>query len=151
MSYLYIPAKWDVEFLHSAGEFTTRFLQNLKEKKIYGVRCPRCNRVLLPPRRVCDRCFVETTDWVEVSDVGTLQSFCVVYRKFWGLPDPPYAIGVFKLDGSDEALVHFIGGVDLTDPTKLEEVVKIGRKFRAVWAEERRGHILDIKYFEPMN
>ena len=40
---------------------------------------------------------MQTTDWVEVKDGGVLISYIVVYRKFYGLPDPPYAVGLIKV------------------------------------------------------
>lgn len=147
---LLVPGRWDIEYKYAAGEFAARFLRTLKEKKILGVRCPSCRRVLMPPRKFCERCLVENDNWVELRPEGVLMNFIIVYRKFYGLPDPPYAIGLVKLDGSDDSILHFIGGVDLSSPAKALTTLKPGIRVTAVWAETRNGSILDIRHFEPL-
>jgi uncharacterized OB-fold protein len=69
---------------------------------------------------------------------------------FLGLPPPPLAMVVVKLDGADTCLQHIMGGVDLSDPEKSKDIVKIGMRVEAVWREPRRGEILDIQYFKPV-
>ncbi|MBI2847528.1 MAG: Zn-ribbon domain-containing OB-fold protein [Chloroflexi bacterium] len=146
-----VQERWNIPYRHSAGRFASRFLIALRdEKKVYGVRCPRCKRVLVPPRPFCERCFVQCTEWVGVSDKGTLEGFTISYQAYVGLPTPPYASGLIKLDGADTALMHFVGGVDLSDPQKAKKAVKIGMRVEAVWKEERLGHILDIEHFRPV-
>jgi hypothetical protein len=149
---VFVPGKWEIEYRHSAGVYGSKFLSGLREGRIYGVRCPSCRRVLLPPRAFCDRCHVKVSDWVEVKDEGSITTFLIVYRKFWGLPDPPYAVALIKLDGSDEAILHFIGEVDLSTPDRATQVLKVGTRVKAVWKppNERTGSILDIKYFKPI-
>lgn len=147
---LEIPGKWEIEYRYAAGPYISKFLEGLKEKKIYGVRCPSCRRVLIPPRMFCDRCHVELNEWVEVKDQGELEAFIVIYRKFYGLPDPPYALGSIKLEDASEPILHFIGEVDITNPLKIPEILKPGIKVKAVWREERKGSILDIMYFKPI-
>lgn len=149
--FLTIPGKWEIDYTYAAGAHATKFFQEFREnKKIYGVRCKSCGRVLVPPRPLCERCYLATEEWVEVGDTGVIETFGIVYWKFKGLPDPPYAVGVIKLNRADESILHFIGGVDLTDPRKATEKIKIGSKVRAVWSDERKGSILDIRYFEPV-
>ena len=149
--YLIIPGKWEIPYRHSAGKFATKFFMELKEnKRIMGVKCPKCKRVLLPPRAFCERCFVPLEEWVEVSDTGTIITFTICYEKFTGLPDPPYAVLEIRLDGADTDILHLVGGVDLSDPEKAVEKVKVGARVKAKWREERTGSILDIEYFEPI-
>lgn len=144
-----VPGKWEIEYKYATGPYLGKFLEGLKEKKIYGIKCPSCKRIILPPRILCERCYVQLSlnDIVEVKDTGIVQTFFVVYRQFFGLPPPPYAVGLIKLDGADEGIVHFLGGIDLSDPNKISEKNIIGSKVQAVWNEERKGNILDIKYF----
>ena len=148
--YMIVPGKWEIEYRYAAGPYATKFFKGLMEKKIYGVRCPSCRRVLMPPRRFCERCMVETNEWVEVSSEGVLENFIITYRKFYGLPDPPYVTGLIKLDDSDEAILHFVGGIDISTPSKALKILKPGIRVRAVWAEKRKGSITDIKYFKPI-
>jgi hypothetical protein len=43
-----------------------------------------------------------------------------------------------------------LGGVDLSDPEKSRDLVKIGMRVEAVWREQRRGEIMDIQHFKPI-
>jgi uncharacterized OB-fold protein len=46
--------------------------------------------------------------------------------------------------------LHLLGGIDLGDFEQVRKTVKNGMRVRAVWKEECQGHILDIRYFEPV-
>ena len=141
---LVFPGKWEIEYEYAAGRILSEFFKRLREGVIVGARCPSCRRVLMPPRQFCERCMVE------VKDEGELLNFIIVYRKFYGLPDPPYAVGLIKLDGADEPLLHFLGEVDVSSPHKALRVLKPGLRVKAVWRSERKGNILDIMYFKPV-
>ena len=54
------------------GQTWTRFFEGMKEEKILGSKCSKCNRVLVPARTFCPRCFIDTNQWVECSQEGTL-------------------------------------------------------------------------------
>lgn len=130
-----------------------RFFDELKNGRIMGTKCPECGRVLVPARKFCPRCFVDTTEWVEVSDEGIIETSTLVGEKlqFEGQPmKPPYGLAIIKLDGADVGLSHFIGGIDFSDPEKAMEKMKPGMRVKAVWSEERRGRITDIQYFKPL-
>ena len=140
-----LPYRW------ALGPVFTRFFEEFKDKKIMGTRCPKCNRVLVPARRFCPRCFEDTTEWVQVSDRGTIKTWSLITFEFSGQPKkPPYLQGLVDLDGADTALAHFIGGVDLSDLEKVKDKVKIGMRVEAKWRDERQGNIHDIEYFEPI-
>ena len=64
---------------YRAGAYLERYLQGLTEKKILGVRCPQCKRVLLPPRSACGSCSTRPEEWVEVDSSGTLENFTVAH------------------------------------------------------------------------
>lgn len=134
------PFNWAV------GRYGSKFLTELRDnKKILGIRCPSCDCVYVPPRRVCGKCFVEMSDWMELSPKGTLATFTVVMFSFVnpesGKKRPvPYGYGYIKLDGADSLLPHFL---EETDYKKI----KIGARVEAVFEEKRRGHILDIRHF----
>ena len=147
---LIIESRWDIPFRHTAGRLASHFFRALMEKKILALRCPRCRRVLIPPRPFCERCFVSLDDWVEVGQQGTLEAFTVCYARFTGLPDPPYCLSLVKLDGADTALQHLLGEVELEDVERMKQAVRIGMRVEAVWREEREGGIQDIRYFRPL-
>jgi uncharacterized OB-fold protein len=85
------------------------------------------------------------TEWVELGDTGTLQTFTIVrYEKPALHPlKAPFAYGIIKLDGADSGFVHIIADTDLD---KLEA----GMKVKAVFKDERQGDLLDIRYFTPV-
>jgi len=146
-----MPGAWNLPFRHTAGRFASRFFRELRDnQKIYGVRCPKCRRVLLPPRPMCERCFAPIDEWVEVGHQGTVEAYTVLCVPFMGLPPPPLGMAVVKLDGADTGLNHILGGIEFSDPDKSGEAVKIGMRVEAVWKEQRHGEILDIQYFKPV-
>ena len=148
---LIMPGAWNLPFRHTAGRFASRFFRELRDnKKIFGVRCPDCRRVLLPPRPLCERCFSSIDELVEVGNQGTLELFTICYVPFLGLPPPPIATIMVKLDGADGCLSHILGGIDLSDVDKAPELVKVGMRVEAVWRDERKGEIGDIEYFRPV-
>ena len=147
---LIIDGRWDIPYRHTAGRAATRFFRELKDnKRIVGVRCPSCRRVLVPPRGFCERCFVPVDDFVAVGDKGTLTTFTIVYAHFTSLPPPPYCVGIIKLDGADTGLIHYIGGVDLQDMEAAKKAISVGMRLQAIWRDEREGKITDIECFRP--
>ena len=140
-----LPYKWTL------GPVFTKFFEEFKKKKIMGNKCPECNRTLVPARKFCPRCFEPITEWVQVSDKGTIRTWSLITFEFTGqVKKPPYIQGLIDLDGADTALAHFIGGVDLSDLEKVKDLVKIGMRVEAKWRDERQGNIHDIEYFKPI-
>jgi len=132
---------------YSAGAVGSRFLIELRDnKRIMGTRCPKCNLVYVPARSVCRDCFGQLSEWVEVSNKGTLLSHAIARQPTPVQPVPPPIIyGIIQLDGADTGIVHMLGEID---PTQL----RLGMKVRAVFKpkKERAASILDIKYFKPL-
>ena len=136
---IYIPNTY------TAGAIGTKVLTSIKDKKrILGMKCTTCNRVLVPARSICQDCFEPLKEWVEVSDKGTVQTYSVVYEPTICQPiEPPFIYGIIQLDGADNGFVHMLGGVEI-------EQLYIGMRVQAVFKEERTGSILDINYFKPL-
>jgi uncharacterized OB-fold protein len=134
-----------VPYTWSVGEVGSRFLMEIKDnKKIWATKCPSCDVVFVPPKKTCTYCFSEIHEWVEVKDEGVLQTFTVVRYETPLIPGKsPQIIGIIMLDGADTGLVHLIGDVP-------QDKVKVGMRVKAVFAEKRTGHILDIKHFKPI-
>jgi len=132
---------------YSAGAVGSRFLVELRDnKRIMGTRCPKCNLVYVPARSVCRDCFGQLSEWVEVSNKGTLLSHAIARQPTPVQPVPPPIIyGIIQLDGADTGIVHMLGEVD---PTQL----KVGMRVKAVFKtkKQRVASILDIKYFKPL-
>jgi uncharacterized OB-fold protein len=135
------PFRW------GAGRYRSRFFMEIRDhKKIYGIKCPKCGKVYVPPKRVCGPCFAEMDEPVEVGLEGEILTYTILRFSFvdpeTGVAKPvPYAYGVVRLDGADTQLSHFI---EYKDETK----VRIGARVRVVFQEAREGNIKDIKTFE---
>jgi len=150
--YIHIPILVDVPYRFDAGKYMTRFLVELRDnEKIYGIKCPSCKRVMIPPRIVCARCHVKCDEWVELSNEGTLEAFTIMYFPMTdpttGKPhDPPFSYGSVKLDGCDAPIDHILN----IEPDMSK--IKVGMRFRVKFRprEERRGDLADIEYFDPI-
>ncbi|MHB8895776.1 MAG: Zn-ribbon domain-containing OB-fold protein [Candidatus Geothermincolia bacterium] len=140
-----IRGELDIKYRYAYGEHYDRFFREMRDnRRIMAVKCPKCGAVLLPPRPYCGFCYTPVEEWIEVSDVGTLLTFTVVYLPFVGQPtEPPYVYAFIKLDGADVQFPHILGEVDPAD-------VRVGMRLKARWAEKRTGTLHDIEYFRPV-
>lgn len=134
-----------VPYRYNMGKVGSKFFVAIRDhKKIFGIRCPKCRITYVPPRSTCGKCFNLLQDWIEVSDQGTLETFTIVNYSTTVQPvAAPLIYGIVKLEGADTGLAHLIGE---TDPGKL----RIGMRLKAVFKDERRGNMLDILYFKPL-
>ncbi len=135
----------NVPYAWWAGETASKFFIGLRDDKdILGKKCGNCDKVYIPPRKACPACFNENTEWVKVSDEGTVQAFTVARRQLAALPEKaPVCFGLIKLEGADTSLLHYLGEID---PDSIE----IGMKVKAKFSEDRKGVIQDIEYFRPL-
>lgn len=133
------------------GPTWTRFFEGMKEEKIYGSVCSKCGRVLVPARTFCPRCFIDTDEWVECSQEGTIIAWSLTNYRYFAQPlEPPFISGLIRLDGTDVNFLHLIGGFELTNLETVRQTVRNGMRVKAEWQAEKTGHILDIKYFRPI-
>lgn len=141
---------WDLDYDIHLGTTWGRFMTGLTEKKILANRCGECGRVFVPPQAYCESCFVRTGDWLELAPEGLVEAFTVAWQGFRGGPTPPYAIAGIRLEGASTLLMHYVGGLDLSDPDEVRAQLPVGTRVRAVWAQQRTGQILDISHFEKV-
>lgn len=142
-----------IDFAWDAGAAIGQFLEGLKAGKLLGRRCRGCQRVLIPPRMFCERCFRRNDEWVELQDTGRVNTFSVSFVN-WDASrrTTPQVPAVIEIDGASPGMgiLHLLGQVGQS----LEEVlqrVRIGLEVQAVWKppQERTGSITDILYFRP--
>ncbi|MEC3913641.1 Zn-ribbon domain-containing OB-fold protein [Nocardia sp. CDC160] len=130
------------DYTRSTGPILGRFLTELRSGKVVGVRGSD-GRVIVPPAEFDPKTSEPLSEFVEVSDVGTVQTWSWVAEPIPGQPfDRPFAYALIKLDGADTAILH---AVDVASP----EDISTGMRVRARWAAERSGSIHDIAAFEP--
>lgn len=138
----------EVQYSWSLGQAMSRFLEGLKQGKILGRTCLKCDRVLVPPRMFCEHCYGPTNEWIELADTGSMETYSISYldsdaRRI----EDPILIGVISIDGASplHGIMHYFGEMSPDD-------IHIGMRVKAVWKpeKEREGAITDIKYFKPL-
>lgn len=134
-----------LDYLYAASPEESAFYRGLNEGRIVGQRCPTCQKVYVPPRSACPADGTPTAEEVEVSQTGTITTFCIVNVPFLGQKiTPPYVSAYVLLDGADIAVLHLILGVPA-------EEVRMGMRVKAVWKpqEEWTYSLENIDHFEP--
>lgn len=145
-----ITTSWkpELEYAWDAGIAIGKYLHALKDGRIIGVRCNKCNKTMVPPRAFCEWCFRPVDGFVDLKDTGTVQTFSLCYVT-WDVKriKDPLIPAVIEIDGASKGMgiMHLLGDVD-------PKSVKIGMKVKAVWKrpDERTGAITDIRYFKPI-
>jgi uncharacterized OB-fold protein len=135
----------ELDYLYAASPEESAFYRGLAEGRLLGQRCPTCGKVYIPPRSACPSDGTPTTDEVELPDVGTVTTFCIVNVPFMGQKiTPPYVSAYVLLDGADIAFLHLI----LDIPA---DQVRMGMRVKAVWKprEEWSTTIENISHFAP--
>ena len=146
-----VKAEVCIPYETAVGPTWHRFFEEFKRERIYGTKCPKCDRLLVPARSFCPRCFVDMEEWVEVSQEGTVVCWAYTDYEFFGMPiPPPFINAMIRLDGTDCEFIHLIGGIDISDINLVREKVRTGIRVKAVWKKEKTGCIMDIEFFRPI-
>lgn len=94
------------------------FYDNLKKKKLVGLKCAKCGTYSFPPKPTCNNCGNIKLDWAEMSGKGKLRIYSVLnYPGGEFQAVAPYAYGLVMLA---EGIPYWtmVKGVDLDDPWK---------------------------------
>lgn len=130
---------------YAASREESKFFRGLAEGRIIGQRCPKCQKVYVPPRGACPVDGVPTAEEVELSQTGTVTTFCIVNVPFLGQKiKPPYVSAYILLDGADIAFLHLILDVEASE-------VRMGMRVEAVWKprDQWGTTIENISHFRP--
>lgn len=140
---LQAPVTVAFDYTRSTGPVVGRFLTGLRDGVVVGGRTST-GQVVVPPLEFDPVTHEPTTEFVEVSSVGTVTSWTWVPEPVKDQPfDRPFAFALVTLDGADVPLLH---ALDVSSPAE----VTTGMRVRVRWAAERVGHINDIACFEPV-
>ena len=137
------PIRLDFEF--TPGIAQSVFLRGLEQGKFMGQRCPKCGKVYVPSRGSCPTDGVPTTEDVELSNVGTVTTYCVVNVPFAGQSiEIPYICAQVLLDGANLSFMGLIQEI----PT---DEIRMGMRVEAVWVDEAdlTPSLASVKYFKP--
>jgi uncharacterized protein len=133
-----------LEYDINAGTAPSKYLRGLAEGKVIGQRAVDSDQVYVPPRGSDPTSGEPTTVEVEVADIGTVTTFCVVNVP--GLsessPEIPYVCAQILLDGGNTPWFGLIQGLPAED-------VRMGLRVKAIWADELVPNASSIKWFEP--
>lgn len=140
-----VVTKVSLDYDYAASPEESLFYRGLNEGRIMGQRCPTCQKVYVPPRSACPSDGTPTAEEVELSQTGTITTFCIVNVPFLGQKiTPPYVSAYVLLDGADIAVLHLILGVPA-------EEVRMGMRVKAVWKpkDEWAYSLENIDHFAP--
>jgi uncharacterized OB-fold protein len=76
------------------------FYKNINQGKLLAGKCRKCGKVHLPPRPLCNSCYSEEFEWVEVPAKGKLLTYTIIHiapSQFQSMA--PYPIGIVELEG----------------------------------------------------
>ena len=124
-------------YTRSTGPVVGRFLTELRDRKIVGIRGSD-GQVIVPPMEYDPVTAEELSDFVEVGQQGEIVSWCWVAQPRAAHPmDEPFAWAMIKLDGADVPMIHCVAAASQAE-------VASGARVRADWADETT----DIRCFE---
>ena len=76
-----------------------QFYKFMSQKKLMAGRCLKCGKIHLPPRLLCDNCYGQQFEWLQISGKGKLVTYTVIHvapQQFQALT--PYAVGIVELE-----------------------------------------------------
>ncbi len=136
------PVTVAFDYTRSTGPVLGRFFTGLRDGVLVAGRTSD-GEVVVPPPEYDPVTHEPTTDFVEVSPVGSVTSWTWVSEPVAGQPfDRPFAFALVLLDGATRPFLH---ALDVAAPTE----VATGMRVQARWRAERTGSITDIEAFEP--
>lgn len=137
------PATLRYDF--TPGVATTRFLREIKEKRLVGEVCPETHKVYIPPRGVSPVSGLPTSEQVELGLDGTVVSFCIVNLDFTGnAQEIPYVSALILVDGSDIPIYGLVREIPY-------DQVHFGMRVTSVWVDEDEmtTSFENIKWWAP--
>ena len=136
------PFELGYTYTRSTGPLIGRFLTELREGRIMGVRGSD-GGVIVPPVEFDPVTSAALEELVPVADTGTVTTWCWVKQPTaHHVLRHPFAFALVKLDGADVPMLHVVDAGE-------ESAMRSGMRVKVRWAPERRGSITDIACFEP--
>ena len=144
VSYLQSNEAMFTFYKRTKGELSKYFLGLRDERKIWGIKCPKCSFIRVPPfEQMCPDCDFAEMDWVEMPDVGKMNStppityFAHSLFQSW----VPFGRGRVIVEGAETALpIH----VYTTKGVLTPFIFKRGTPVKIVFRDKRIGKPTDI-------
>jgi len=101
------------------------FYKFLADKKLIGSRCKKCHALYLPPHPICQKCYSNDMEWVEMKGSGKLAAFtaisvgptCTIAEGYGR--NNPYLVGIVKMDEGPK-ICGRIHGIDAKNPERIK-------------------------------
>jgi hypothetical protein len=132
-------------FNWSVGNWMEHFFEGLRQRKVLASKCGVCGRVYLPPRMICERCFVKTEEWVEVPETGSVETYTEAHvavganGELEDLPKPEI-IAMVKHDEADTCLAAELDAAS----------AEVGMRVQVVWNDAPEGVLDAISCYRPL-
>jgi uncharacterized OB-fold protein len=78
-----------------------QFYKFLQQGKLKAGKCLKCGKIHLPPRPLCDKCYSQEFEWINVSGKGKLLTYTIISiapAQFQALT--PYSVGIIEFENS---------------------------------------------------
>ena len=131
-------------YTRTKGEMSKYFLGLRDEKKIWGIKCPKCKAIRVPPfEQMCPDCDFAEMKWVKMPDVGKMNStppityFAHSLFQAW----VPCGRGRVVLKGAETALPI---QVYTTKGVLTPFIFKRGMPVKIVFRDKRIGKPTDV-------
>ncbi len=111
--------------LQQRASKVSKFWESIREGRLTGTRCDKCDKTYCPPRNVCPSCLSDGVQWIELTGRGSILTFTVIsappsdFEKL-----APYVVVIVKLDDGPQ-LTGMLVGVP-------PEMVEIGMRVEAI-------------------
>ncbi|MDY6843477.1 MAG: OB-fold domain-containing protein [Thermodesulfobacteriota bacterium] len=122
----------------------------LKEEKLMGSECKKCENISVPPRSICRKCFSKDMKWIELKGKGKIAAFtCITVvpprmeKEGYGRKNP-YCSGVVELEGGLKTVAR-IEGFDCTKPETIHIGAPVTVTFLNEGKEEEKSTVLAFK------
>jgi uncharacterized OB-fold protein len=105
----------------------SEFTNYLKDGKLKGMHCKKCNTKYFPPRAECVKCLAPESDmeWINYSGRGKLLTYTTIHAAPTGFETKaPYTIGVVDLEEGGRLLAW------VEDPPEDDSKLKLGVEVR---------------------
>ncbi len=105
-----------------------QFYKFLSQNKLMGSKCRKCGKLHLPPRPLCDDCYGQDFEWIELSGKGKLLTYTIIHiAPFQFQALAPYSVGIMELENG----LKLPGMISDVSENKLKVGMELTIDFRA--------------------
>ena len=111
---------------------TERLWEDLKEGRVSGTRCKKCETLHFPPAADCSLCMSNDIEWTPLNGEAELLTYThVIVRPASFMQQETYTVGVAKLKGGVNVLA-WVTGINRSD-------IQVGMKLKLIAAKTPDG------------